>query len=221
MAKQGHGWRASIEREDKQVSTDNDHGITGELREWARDNTVQDKVLTTYPAQHPVHGTVESLLRIADRIDAEHEKAEDEWKAKDGQTWLRGYGECHAELMEGNKVIAADLERAGWVKLPKDADGEVIHLGDVVMLPDWPFCHHEVINLVYAHDGWAIISRHGSIEASEHTVHVKPKKPTVEDVLDEFASAYDRIGGEDEEHQKYLNLITEYAAKLQLRGDAE
>lgn len=53
--------------------------------------------------------------------------------------------------------------------------------------------------------------------------HVKPDEPepTVEDVLDEFASAYDRIGGEDEEHQKYLNLIAEYAAKLMLRGDAE
>ncbi len=46
-------------------------------------------------------------------------------------------------------------------------------------------------------------------------------KPTVDDVLREFASAYDRIGGEDDEHQKYLNLIAEFAAKLRLAGDAE
>ena len=45
--------------------------ITDELRKWARDNTVQGEVLTTYPVQHPVQGTLESLLAIADRIDAE------------------------------------------------------------------------------------------------------------------------------------------------------
>ena len=122
-------------------------------------------------------------------------------------------------LAIADRIDAALAER--YVELPKDADGKVIHLGDVVMLPDWPLNHHEVINLVYAHDGWAIISRHGSIEASEHTVHVKPKKPTVEDVLDEFASAYDHIGGEDEVHQKYLNLIAEYSKRLRLAGDGE
>ena len=41
-------------------------------------------------------------------------------------------------------------------------------------------------------------------------------KPTVEDLLDEFASAYDRISGEDEGHQEYLNLVAEFAAKLRL-----
>lgn len=153
---------------------------------------------------------------IADHIDSEHEEALREAYMKGREDGFdRGFASADDWLAEHE----GEMAEHGWVKLPKDADGEVIHLGDVVMLPDWPLNHHEVINLVYAHDGWAIISRHGSIEASEHTVHVKPKKPTVEDVLREFASAYDRIGGEDEEHQKYLNLIAEYAAKLQLRGD--
>ena len=45
--------------------------ITDELRTWARDNTVFGESLTTYPVQHPVYGTRESLVAIADRIDAE------------------------------------------------------------------------------------------------------------------------------------------------------
>lgn len=49
--------------------------ITEELRKWAEDNTLQDRILTTYPPQHIVHGTLETLLSIANRIDAEYQKA--------------------------------------------------------------------------------------------------------------------------------------------------
>ena len=87
--------------------------ITDELREWARDNTVQDKVLTTYPAQHPVHGTVESLLRIADRIDTEHEHGMEERADR--------YSELRVEM---NNC---------YIELPKDADGKPIHVGDMLM----------------------------------------------------------------------------------------
>ena len=180
--------------------------ITDELRGWMNDN---------YPAWKKLRTGVSDQL---DHIDAAHEEAV---QHEHESAYDAGYDAGFASADDWCAQHEDAMAEHGWVRLPKDANGEVIHLGDVVMLPDWPLCHHEVINLVYAHDGWAIISRHGSIEASEHTVHVKPKKPTVEDVLDEFASAYDRIGGEDEEHQKYLNLIAEYAAKLQLRGDAE
>lgn len=95
--------------------------ITDELREFMDG-------ADGYELWCPRHKT--ELASIADRIDAEHQKAEDEWKAKDGQSWLHGYGECHAELMEGNEAIAADLEEAGWMQLPKDADGKAIHIGD-------------------------------------------------------------------------------------------
>lgn len=77
-------------------------GITDELREWAEDNTLQDTVLTTYPPQHAVHGVLETLLRIADRIDAEHQKGIHE---------LNGLAEA-------------------CVLLPKDANGEAIRAGD-------------------------------------------------------------------------------------------
>ena len=33
------------------------------------ENTIKDMVLTTYPEQHGVHGILEQLIAIADRID--------------------------------------------------------------------------------------------------------------------------------------------------------
>ena len=48
--------------------------ITSELRRWASDNTVKDMVLTTYPEQHAVHGILEQLIAIADRIDETFER---------------------------------------------------------------------------------------------------------------------------------------------------
>lgn len=178
---------------------------------------------------------------IADRIDSEHEEALREAYTKgreDGMGvanradmraeylrgkndgWDEGYDEGFASADDWCSQHEDEMEKHGWVKLPKDANGEVIHLGDVVMLPDWPLCHHEVINLVYAHDGWAIISRHGSIEASEHTVHVKPKKPTVEDVLTEFARECLTYATCVEDHE-VTDAIELYAPKLRLAGDAE
>lgn len=94
--------------------------ITDELREWA------------HGFNGPWKRHEEMLLAIADRIDAAYQKAEEEWQAKDGQSWFHGYYECHAELMEGNEVIADDLKEAGYIELPKDADGQIIHVGDML-----------------------------------------------------------------------------------------
>ena len=68
--------------------------ITDELRKEARG--LDRYVYTAEQAEH--------LTAIADRIDAEHQKALDEWKAEHGQMWLKGYRECHVELLEGNET---------------------------------------------------------------------------------------------------------------------
>jgi hypothetical protein len=81
-------------------------GITDELREWANDNTEQTMCMLSMPPKHYVHGVLEQLLAIADRIDAEYKKA------------LSG---AYADKMDAN----------GWVRLPVDADGEPWHIGDV------------------------------------------------------------------------------------------
>lgn len=171
--------------------------ITDELREWMR------VVLTD---DDPAHA-------IADRIDAEYQKAEDEWKAKDGQTWLRGYAECHAELMEGNEVIAADLKKAGWVRGPLDADGEPIHVGDVMEWcdPDGEVtvtCEVDAVGVecFFAWDG--ANGRYAQKCANAYRHH---HPPTVEDVLEQFVARW-----MDTHHDDLPALKAEYAKRLRL-----
>ena len=134
------------------------------------------------------------LTSIADRIDAEHEKAVQE-------EFVRVY------------TSDADMEHDGWIRLPMDADNEIVNVGDKL---DGYNKTIEVMWLRLGRTGWWIIDKYGkSYACCDAFLH--HHDPTVEDVLDEFASAYDRIGGEDEEHQKYLDLIAEYATKLQLK----
>lgn len=113
-----------------------------------------------------------------------------------------------AQLIENiQREISAE-----YVELPKDADGVPIRVGDV-MRDGTVTCIRD------AGKGWEIVLDYwGSHQPCDVTHY---HEPTVEDVLREFASAYDRIGGEDYGYQKYLNLIAEYAEKLRLAGDGE
>ena len=177
--------------------------ITTELREWARDNTVQGVVLTTHPAQHPVHGTLESLLAIADRIDAEHEKA--------------AAGCIHYDPERHYCAVHGDTEN-GWVRLPVDADGVPIHVGDVMEWcdPDGEVtvtCEVDAVGVecFFAWDG--ANGRYAQKCANAYRHH---HPPTVEDVLDEFVARW-----MDTHHDDLPALKAEYAAKLRLAGDGE
>ena len=176
--------------------------ITDELREYTEK---QIKWLDMTKVHY------HKLFEIADRIDSEYQKAMDEWKAKHGQMWLKGYSECHAELLEGNETLASDLESCGWVRLPKDADGEYIHVGDEM---DGYGKTIEVVELCIGRSGWVIVSRDGNAYDDTFAfTHHKP--PTVEDVLREFLEdwrASTMADGDD--------IIAKYATKLQLKEDA-
>lgn len=169
--------------------------------------------------------TEEELTAIADRIDAEHQKAEDELKAKDGQSWLHGYAECREELMEGNEVIAASLEEAGWVKLPVSEDGDVLHIGELVdeRLPFGGYAAPAPIDTMELSRG---ASGYGWMVRldSESGAFINPKllrhhhAPTVEDVLREFAEKI--IDSQiPSMHPTYEEAIAEYAARLRLAND--
>lgn len=150
--------------------------ITDELREWAKE-----------------HLSRNSILAIADRIDAEHEKA----------------------IRELNNL--ADAIADSCVQLPKDTGGEYIHEHDKVDWRDHAGTWHENATVVavcndgcYVMDG-TVFHVHKSDIRHHH-------KPTVEDVLREFGERYcDTVDGCAEESE----LFAEYAAKLQLRGDGE
>ena len=148
--------------------------ITDELREWVRDGKG-------------------SLLAIADRIDAEHE---------------RQLG-----------VLYRDMSDAEWVRLPFDADGVPIHIGDVMdSKVDYLFDGRplEVRALVLCEDGWeAADGRFGNRYEPDSLRH--HHAPTVEDVLTEIAAKLiERSGLTNGAAQ----TISEYAAKLQLKEEA-
>ena len=137
------------------------------------------------------------LLAIADRIDAEHE----------------------AQLNDAFETRNSDenLESDGWVRLPVDADGEYIHVGDV-MDGTCPSGKHVNGTVNAIGDGVFWLSNVQFSLKPDYMHH--HNAPTVEDVLDEFANRlYEKAAYFDEEHVQ--KAITEYAAKLRLAGDAE
>lgn len=197
--------------------------ITDELREWFKDR------LFMANGWQEIHD-------IADRIDAEHEKAEDEWKAKDGQSWLHGYAECRAELMEGNEAIAASLEEAGWVKLPVSEDGDVLHIGELVdeKLPFGGYAAPAPIDTMELSRGASGYGWMVKLDA-ENRALISPKllrhhhEPTVEDVLREFAEKMAENTAmyvaeswdADERDEADAAAIAEFASRLRLAGDGE
>jgi len=160
--------------------------ITDELREWA------------HGFNGPWRRNEEMLLAIANRIDAEHEKA---------ITAAHSNG-----ITEYGSMVARE-----YVKLPVDADGEVIHIGDRVEN------NERVVRIVLTD---------GSLEPSVY-VEKRPNvlheyfcneishyhEPTVEDVLTKMLEQ--AVGYSDAHTTVAANAIVEYAAKLQLAGDAK
>lgn len=76
-------------------------------------------------------GWKEVALAIADRIDAEHELAM-----------------AAAALITGIPITDEHMVEHGWIRLPKDADGEYIHIGDVMVYADGNTCPLPVVALV-------------------------------------------------------------------------
>ena len=158
--------------------------ITDELREWAEE---------FWEFAYSKFGDKSNLIAIADRIDAAHERK-------------------MAEVSSG-----WDYWESTHVELPKDADGEYIHVGDVMergnarghvialMLSEYPKKWggglHWGVQLEWEHAPTAL-------DLTFHHYH----EPTVEDVLREFVTEFNRDDTElcDEE------IIEQFAAKLRL-----
>lgn len=145
--------------------------ITDELRVFAK----------RWPCTDYIH---KDMLAIADRIDAEHQKA----------------------IRELNNLADAS------VLLPRDADGVLIRVGDVLTDGEYMFVVDQLA--VFGDGSWSIRNEdENAWKACDlHHHHA----PTVEDVLREFAEKItdSQIPGV---HPTYEEAIAEYAAKLQLR----
>lgn len=158
--------------------------ITDELRKWG------------YGFCGDTHDVVTA---IADRIDAEHQKA----------------------IRELNNLADAS------VLLPVDADGEIIHVGDMMergktcgrvialMLSNYPKKWGGNLHWGIQLEGEQAPT---ALDAFFHHYH----EPTVEDVLREFAHVGIRIGAKDGIKAGEIDFyadeeaIAEYAAKLRL-----
>lgn len=135
------------------------------------------------------------ISEIADRIDTEHERGMEERADR--------YSELRAKM---NNC---------YVELPKDADGEYIHIGDRMEN------NERVARIVLTDDSWEpsvyleklpnFLNEYFCSEVSHYHA------PTVEDVLREMLDKW----GELPSNMTNEAIVAEYAKKLALRGDAE
>lgn len=137
------------------------------------------------------------LTAIADRIDAEHESA------------------CAEAYGNGVMSVPIALDESAWVELPKDADGEYIHFGDVLDQfgtpmtvfamsdpdPDQGDCMLELITDGISDGTW--------VRARKMRHH---HAPTVEDVLRDMLYAW----GELPSNATNDAIVAEYAKRLTL-----
>lgn len=157
----------------------------------------------------------EKLDAIADRIDAEHEKALDE---RDNE---RFNALMDARDMGVNAVLKGP-EGFGLVALPKDADGKVIHIGDVVV-EDGCGVPYKVMSLKLFDDCWDVGEYGMNPNLCRHY-----HEPTVEDVLRGVVELCHNTWKEGSAFEFYdvddvmkSGNIADFAAKLRLAGDAE
>lgn len=146
------------------------------------------------------------LTAIADRIDEAHKHA------------IAYVDDRDPEMMAEH----------GWIRLPLDADGVPIHVGDVMEWcdPDGEVtvtCEVDAVGVecFFAWDG--ANGRYAQKCANAYRHH---HPPTVEDVLLEACKAYHGLMVEsmsDVAHDMPApsEVIAEYAAKLRLAGDGE
>lgn len=177
--------------------------ITDELREWMYANTKDCSDARI------------ALRAITDRIDAEHESKVSYWQ---DASYKDGYDEGFASADDYFTDKRETLKEHGWVKLPLDADGVPLKVGDVVTMQllfggeSKPLVVDRM-ELSHGRDGdlWcvALDTDKGCWNQPSLMRHYTP--PTVEDVLDEFVARW-----MDTHHDDLPALKAEYAAKLRL-----
>lgn len=164
-------------------------GITDELREWFSDRLFMG------------NGYAE-LVAIADRIDAEHERAmREEYQRGVNDGYDMGFASADDWLAYHEDAMAEH----GWVRGPLDADGVPIRVGDRLTDGEYAFTVDELA--VYGDGSWSIRNEDGNAWAACDVTHYHV--PTVEDVLREFADEVQRCCDTED-------TIAEYAARLRL-----
>lgn len=146
----------------------------------------------------------EMLDAIADRIDAEHEKACDE-------AWNNGYEADYLGIGKWLTEHPQAMEHHGWVRGPLDSDGEIWHSGDMSD-SNWGV----IEGIAYDNGTWYISGHDTSAPWIRADSIRHYHEPTVEDLLREMA---DRCYADEEEPRDRDAIVAEFAAKLRLVDD--
>jgi len=130
------------------------------------------------------------------------------------------HGPWHDELDEKMRATQRELDDR-YQLLPMDADGEVIHIGDKITYHGLCERHQgkvlEVKGIMSLSDGIDAVLVYDTELVKLYANNCRHHhKPTVEDVLREFAIACEDTGNAGPEVQR---LAGEYAKKLQLKED--
>ena len=194
--------------------------ITEELRKWARqfrhvwvDPHSGD--LTYITNEHACPPSLDAMrledyiTAIADRIDERVKNIRFNERHKGYQDGIMD-GCSHYDPERTECMVS---EEHDYIKLPVDADGEPIHVGDVM---EWPTTGEtfEVVGigdgtLFYIEDGSELADWTGASTKRHHHV------PTVEDELLEFADRYAECADE----ANWQDIVADFAQRLQLRED--
>lgn len=176
--------------------------ITDELRGYVQDWRDTPSLMDDLD-RGDIDGIFEDFIRIADRIDEQHRR-----------------GMATAQQVGYNEGEDAAM-RDGWAKLPVDADGVPIRIGDEL---DVGF----VARIVITDDEWPpylyayketphILLQHFCSDVSHY------HEPTVDDVLREIVRKCQPTYSKDGSYTTGLTKeeFAEYAAKLRLAGETE
>lgn len=184
--------------------------ITDGLREYVQDWRETPNLMDDLDAGD-VDGILADFEHIADLIDAEHERVCNEQYA------------CGVGDGISASIDASMIQEHGFIELPKDADGEYIHFGDVLDQfgtpmtvvamtdpdPNQGDCMLELITDVASDSIWvrARKMRHHHVQ-------------TVENVLREFAAEFVGCANEVDDHE-VTDAIERFASKLRLAGSVD
>ena len=171
--------------------------------------SITDELRKWWARKFPVidKGWHEDFTAIADRIDAEHER----------------------ELRETGEDIVQDV-RHEWVRLPVDADGVPIHVGDLMDNTHKDgFRAKRVIGICqHPDERWTVEVDEGRLRWHDAAKLRHHHEPTVEDVLRDVVTLCHNTWKEGSAFEFYdvddvmeSGNIAEYIAKLRLAGDAE
>ena len=96
--------------------------ITRELRKWVESHTT-NSLFMSYPPQHEVCGTAESLKAVADEIDAEHKRLTDKAHADGEKSAMKQVRSRSVDYKKGYEQAMADVERTKDERTKQDGAG--------------------------------------------------------------------------------------------------